>query len=69
MPAEELPFLESECEDCCGKGWYWPEDSDDRANCPTCEGAGYVTTDFGERVLALMRHNFRPLLQEFGGDC
>jgi hypothetical protein len=38
-------------------------------NCPVCDGAGYVPTEFGKRVLDLMRHNFRPLFERMqNGD-
>lgn len=57
-----LPVLETKCPDRRGVGgdeeagqWFW---------CPECRGAGYIPTPFGERILALMRHNFRPMYEE-----
>jgi hypothetical protein len=32
--------------------------------CSECEGACYVPTKDGERVLALMRHHFTPMLRK-----
>ena len=42
-----LPELETVCEHCRGK---W-------SDCHRCGGSGYIPTEFGERVLALLRHN------------
>jgi hypothetical protein len=33
-----------------------------------CDGAGYEPTVFGEKVLALMRHNFKLMLRNVEGD-
>lgn len=57
------PALEEKCEKCNGTGWY-SEVRGDRERCGLCEGAGYVPTAFGEQVLALMRHNFKPMLED-----
>jgi hypothetical protein len=62
---EHLPELEVVCKECRGEGgskWAgeWSE-------CSFCDGAGYIPTEFGQKVLALVRHNLRldaaPLLK------
>jgi hypothetical protein len=58
-----LPTLENLCQRCEGRGWF-DEGDHVRRRCRWCEGAGYEPTEFGERVLALMRHNFGPMLQD-----
>lgn len=57
-----IPQLEITCQRCKGAGgetergkWY---------NCHNCNGAGKVPTKAGKRILALMRHNFRLMLQD-----
>lgn len=56
--------LERECITCGGSGgsrnletghWRW---------CGACNGSGYTTTKLGEKIVALMRHNFLPMLDE-----
>jgi Tryptophan RNA-binding attenuator protein inhibitory protein len=64
-----LPPLERLCPKCKGAGgekrMYEPEWD----TCLTCDGAGYVPTSFGKRVLELLRHNFRPMLERMqNGD-
>jgi DnaJ-class molecular chaperone len=54
--------LETVCQFCDGSGEQG--DTEQRRRCVNCKGAGHVPTKFGEKVLALMRHNFRPLLQD-----
>lgn len=71
MPQMETPQkdesqveLETICTSCCGKGgWFDPIDGEG-AFCPDCKGAGYIPTPAGKNILALLRHNFRPLLAE-----
>jgi Tryptophan RNA-binding attenuator protein inhibitory protein len=53
--------LEEPCASCGGQrgemelgNWY---------PCPICEGAGYVPTRFGKKILDLLKHNFNPLLR------
>ncbi len=58
--------LEERCNHCGGKGWYSSEKMG-RSRCGFCNGAGYVPTETGEAVLALMRHNFRPMLEDERG--
>jgi DnaJ-class molecular chaperone len=59
---DSFPSLESPCEKCQGRGWY-SFGAGEREDCPMCDGAGYSPTAFGEKVLALMRHNFKPMLR------
>lgn len=61
-----LPSLETICEKCEGSGIF--RDSGKRCRCDWCNSAGYVPTEFGEKVLALMRHNFKPMLQDATDD-
>jgi hypothetical protein len=60
--AAELPELETPCVPCQSRGWmlhagkkHW---------CATCDGAGYVPTAFGRKVLNLIRHNWRQLSED-----
>jgi DnaJ-class molecular chaperone len=57
-------ILEIECDYCHGEGGYRSEYPEGWHRCRICNGAGYITTEFGEKVLALMRHNFKPMLQD-----
>lgn len=50
-----LPSLEFPCESCDTRGTDWY--THDR--CAKCGGSGHIPTEFGERVLDLMRHNIR----------
>jgi hypothetical protein len=54
--------LETPCNACDGEGQYRKEGEWRR--CRRCDGAGYIPTDLGIKVLDLMRHNFRPMLQD-----
>jgi DnaJ-class molecular chaperone len=56
----ELPELETKCEDCGGKGFH----PNYAGRCYGCHGTGYITTEFGEKVLELMRRNFRLMLKD-----
>ncbi len=58
--------LESVCSYCHGTGG--PEYKGDPYKCPNCEGAGFVPTEFGKKVRALMEHNFRPMLRDAQED-
>ena len=57
---DEIPVLEEACERCNSRGWYVQDG--ERDSCDVCEGAGFVPTEFGEKILALMRHNIRHSL-------
>lgn len=60
---DRLPELEVRCERCGGEGGV--SYSGGRVDtCYRCHGAGHIPTDFGERVLALMQHHFRPMLTD-----
>jgi hypothetical protein len=70
MMPDELPVLETLCGECEGQGGDWSEGGygGDWRRCWHCNGAGHVPTPFGQRVLALMRHNFRPMLGDARAD-
>ncbi len=57
-----LPELETACRLCDGEGRVHEEGKWRRCGC--CDGAGYEPTEFGERVLNLLRHNFRPMRED-----
>lgn len=61
----DIPKLEEKCERCGGRGCY--SDGGQRVSCGVCSGSGYEPTAFGERVLELLKHNFRPMLEEVIG--
>jgi hypothetical protein len=52
--------LETRCSKCQGSG----RNGRCSKRCVLCGGSGYKPTEFGEKVLALLRHNFRPLFSE-----
>jgi DnaJ-class molecular chaperone len=54
--------LEVPCDSCDGNGRRRKEG--EWVRCSMCNGAGYIPTETGEKVLALMRHNFGPMLQD-----
>jgi hypothetical protein len=56
----QLPELEIPCDNCKGSGI----GGGAAGQCVLCGGSGYETTEFGEKVLRLMRHNLRPLFRE-----
>jgi hypothetical protein len=59
---DKLPILEEECIRCERRGWL--HDGGEFVRCGVCDGSGYVPTEFGERVLSLMMHNFKPMLED-----
>lgn len=63
MTESKLHFgaLEEECQACEGSGVL--EDGDGLSRCTCCNGAGFVPTAFGERVIALVEHNFAALYE------
>jgi len=52
----ELPELEKKCSKCNGSG------AIGNRRCTLCDGSGYETTEFGEKVLALVCRRFQSLL-------
>jgi hypothetical protein len=58
----ELPELETLCSPCEGEREI--TEGGRRFRCAVCDGAGYVPTVSGEKVLALVRHNSRPMHED-----
>lgn len=56
--------LEVRCEKCQGRGGLYSYSRDENEPCPVCDGAGYKPTALGERVLDLMRHNWKPMFRK-----
>jgi hypothetical protein len=56
----DLPELETVCRKCRGRA----TGDGSGGKCVLCGGSGYETTEFGEKVVRLMRHRFRPLFRE-----
>lgn len=54
--------FEELCVVCKGRGKHRGYHGDER--CDTCDGAGYTTTEVGQRILDLMRHNLKPMLED-----
>lgn len=52
-----LPILEVVCDRCRGEGGY--QEYSGWVDCCYCGGAGYIPTDAGEKILALIRHNIK----------
>lgn len=59
---QDFPELETPCNYCRGRGGEYIEGRGDWHQCGMCNGAGTVPTELGERILSLMRNNFRPML-------
>ena len=51
--------LEKKCRQCGGKGVEDDLEANCIADCPYCNGSGFVPTSLGIRVLELIRHNSR----------
>lgn len=62
MSDKQDPILETPCETCEGKGWIFEYDGN--LTCNMCGGSGFSRTLLGQRVLELMRHNFKVLMRE-----
>ena len=62
MTGSEMPELEIVCDVCEGAGGR--TERRQWSDCYWCDGAGYLPTEAGKRVLAMMRHQFRPLLKQ-----
>ena len=60
MEVHEIPILEKQCEHCDGEG----VEPYVGGRCYCCNGSGFETTEFGDRVLRLMKHNLKPMLEE-----
>ncbi len=56
--------LEFPCTYCTARGGWRVEGSGTWHRCTMCNGSGFIPTDFGSRVLDLLRHNFQSLLQD-----
>ena len=52
-----LPDLETICPECEADGDYNDNACGPWCPCGSCGGAGHIPTEFGEKVLALIRHN------------
>jgi hypothetical protein len=61
-PPMAIPDLEEDCLACRGEGSFRGRDG--RVRCAVCDGSGYMPTAFGERIVTLMRHHFRPMLRD-----
>jgi hypothetical protein len=60
--SEATTDLEKKCTECDGaRGFNDPEFG--WIDCPACEGAGYVPTEMGSRILRLIRHNKNLLVR------
>jgi hypothetical protein len=61
--------LETPCTACEGEGglWKWSEAYQGRewGRCDECNGAGYVPTAIGRKLLAFMRHNFGGMYVDY----
>lgn len=55
--------LESVCLSCHGKGRWLEEGSGRKRVCARCDGSGFTRTEFGEKILSLLRHNLQPLIE------
>jgi DnaJ-class molecular chaperone len=53
----EFPDLERACSECRGDGHTFGR------RCPVCDGVGYEPTEFGVKLLILIRHNIRRILK------
>jgi RecJ-like exonuclease len=51
----DLPALETKCDECNGDGQSRTSDEE----CFFCKGAGFIPTDFGKQLLALIQHGLR----------
>jgi hypothetical protein len=58
--------LEAPCKYCNGRGLI--RDDGERHKCPICDGSGCEPTEFGRRILALVRRNFRPMFERMQNE-
>jgi predicted RNA-binding Zn-ribbon protein involved in translation (DUF1610 family) len=61
-PESGVPLLQDECTYCKKRGVIRDYEADHV--CPRCGGSGYRRTEFGQKVLDLMRSNFVVLMRE-----
>jgi hypothetical protein len=52
---DNLPDLETVCGRCQGRSGH--KESGEWIDCHFCAGAGFIPTDFGAKVIALLKHN------------
>jgi DnaJ-class molecular chaperone len=64
MIISEHADLETVCDICDGAGRWDTRQEEGWHRCSICNGAGYVPTEYGKKVLALLRHNFRSMLED-----
>jgi DnaJ-class molecular chaperone len=55
----DIPQLEIRCSECGGIGSY--TERYQRYNCPSCDGAGYLPTEAGKKILEIIKHNLRGM--------
>lgn len=60
--------LEEKCPCCHGEGRLAVDTGNGWWTCGECNGAGFVPNAIGERILALMRHNLKPMLQDLQAE-
>lgn len=60
--------LEAECQHCAGRGGRFIEGSGGWKRCGLCNGAGHVPTEQGQRILSLLRHNLKPMLEDLQAE-
>jgi DnaJ-class molecular chaperone len=59
--------LERVCPRCRGAGGEKRDYDNVWDTCVQCGGSGYLVTAMGERVIALIEHNLKPILINAGG--
>jgi DnaJ-class molecular chaperone len=64
LHCEATELLEVKCRFCNGSGGDVVEGRGTRRRCGICNGSGFVPTAAGESILALMRHNLKPMLED-----
>jgi DnaJ-class molecular chaperone len=62
IQGQSASVLETRCDRCEGRGGR--TERREWVSCFWCKGAGYLPTEEGKRILALMRHNFQTMLDE-----
>jgi DnaJ-class molecular chaperone len=60
----EIPVLENSCTECHGRG-EWKE-CGLVVKCYLCHGSGTIPTEYGRRVLSLLKSNLKTILFESG---